>query len=170
MKTVFSFIVLFGCLLFYGFAQSTEAGFDVSDWESSCKISKVTDKYECIVYLFNSDTSLREKSEVGISDIISEFEMDLPVKLTLFQFSTTYEMYMCMQYIITAEKDKDGKKIENPVFGESYIMADASSHTELTKEEFLRKCKREFDNLSYNYKKKSAQALQTLERVNKKIW
>lgn len=76
-----------------------------------------------------------------------------------------------MQYIITAEKDKDGKKIENPVFGESYIMADASyTLTDLMKEEFLRKCKRELDNLPYNYKKKSKQALQTLERVNKEIW
>lgn len=49
MKTVFSFIVLFGCLLFCGFAQSTETRFDISEWESSRKISKVTDKYECIL-------------------------------------------------------------------------------------------------------------------------
>ena len=170
MKTVFSFIVLFGCLLFCGFAQSTETRFDISEWESSRKISKVTDKYECILYVFARNS--REECEAAMSDIISNCEtedfMSSPVKATVFQFGAPNRLLTCVQFISTTdEKDKKGKKIKNTVLYESYTD---ESENELTKEQFIKECKRTLDSIPDSYREKSEQALQTLERLNKKIW
>lgn len=169
MKTVFSFIVLFGCLLFCGFAQSTETRFDVSEWESSRKISKVTEKYECILYVFARNS--REECEAAMSNSISNFEtkdfMSSPVKATMFQFGAPNRLLICMQFVATAEKDKKGKKIKNTVLYESYTD---ESENELTKEQFIKECKRTLDSVPDSYREKSEQALQTLERLNKEIW